>query len=276
MSAAQTIAGRPAVPATLREFLRAGPVMWLLVRREFRARYAGSTLGVVWNVVHPLVLIGIYVLVFSSVMKDRAGGGTRMDYAVHLTAGMIPWFFFSEVVARCTTVLVDNANFLKKLAMPAEVLHVGVLINSFLVHLVGLAGLVVFLLLVGVPVSPSVLFAVPVMMALGIVALGLGLILSVLHLVLRDIGQFVTIGLQFLFWLTPIVYYISILPPKVAWLIQFNPILGYVSLVQRLFGSTHHGFVPEAWHAMGLLPFALLLMGLAFLRRHRMEILDEL
>lgn len=271
-----TTAAQAGMPMTLRDLLRAGPVMWLLVRREFRARYAGSTLGVVWNAIHPLVMIGIYVLVFSSIMKDRAGDATRLDYAIHLTAGMIPWFFFSEVVSRCTSVLVDNANFLKKLAMPAEVLHVSVLINSFIIHMFSLCGLVVFLLLAGAPVSPSVLFAIPIMIALGGVALGLGLLLSVLHLVLRDIGQFVSIGLQFLFWLTPIVYYLTILPPKVTWLIRFNPILGYVAAIQRLFGSEQSGFTKEHYHVMWFLPFALVLMGLAFLRRHRAEILDQL
>lgn len=259
--------------ATLR---RAAPVLWLLVKRDFRARYAGSTLGVVWNAIHPLVLIGIYILVFSRIMADRGGSGSRLGYAVHLTSGMIPWFFFSEIVSRTTTTLVDNANFLKKLALPTEVLHASVFVNSFIVHASSLMALAVVLRLAGVPLGATVVLALPVMVLLGLAALGVGLILSVLHLVLRDIGQFVTIGLQFLFWLTPIVYYVAILPDSVARLIRFNPILGYISYIQRLFGSEGHAFFAESYHLMILLPFALMLLGTAFLRRHRGEILDLL
>lgn len=260
----------------LSEIRRALPVLTLLVRREFQSRYAGSTLGVVWNAVHPLVLILIYITVFSNIMVDRAGGGSRLAYAIHLTSGIIPWFFFQEVVQRNTAALVDNANFLKKLAMPVEVLHVSVLVNAFVVHGASLLALAGVLWLFGAEVPVQVIFALPVMLLLGLFALGVSFILSVLHLVVRDIGQFVTIGLQFLFWLTPIVYHVGILPEGIVPWLHLNPILGFVALIQSLFGSPYHNFDPQAYHLIFLLPLAFLLMGVAFLRRQRTEILDAL
>ncbi|MBI5154557.1 ABC transporter permease [Candidatus Poribacteria bacterium] len=254
-------------------------MLWLLVKREFRARYAGSTLGVFWNIIHPLVLIGIYILVFSNLMANRAGGGSRMEYAIHLTAGIIPWFFFSEVVMRSTTSLVDNAAFLKKLALPEEVLHVSVFLGSLLIHAFSLAALAVILACCGVDLGFRTVFVLPVMLALGAVALGLGMFLSVLHLVLRDIGQLVNVGLQFVFWLTPIVYPITLLDPLPGMLRdlpRMNPIMPYIALIQRLFGSHSHGFLLDSYWLMALLPFLSVMAGLSFLRKHRSEILDHL
>lgn len=260
----------------LRDFLAAAPVLWLLVRRDIQTRYAGSTLGVFWNLIHPLILVGIYITVFSQVMVDRAGGESRLDYVIHLTSGIIPFLFFQEVVGRCTTALVDNGLFLKRVAIPEEVLHAGIFINAFLIHGTSMVALAVLLLVMGVPLGPGVLLAFPVMVALGAFGAGLGMLLSVLHLLVRDIGQLVNIGLQFLFWLTPIVYFATILPDSLRPLTYLNPIHGYVSFIQRLFGSPQHYFVADSYHVMVILPFAAVLFGLSFLRQHRSEVLDAI
>ncbi len=276
MSTAPTATKRQS-PMSLRQAM---PVLGLLVKREFQTRYAGSILGVVWNLVHPVVMIAIYIVVFSQIMKGRAGaGGTTLDYAVHLTSGMVPWLFFNDVVSRGTGTLVENASFLKKLSLPPEILHASVLVNAFIVNLFSLTALILLLLIAGADVSAMVLLAFPLMILFGLFAAGLAMLLSVLHLILRDMGQLVTIGLQFVFWLTPIVYYYSaeILPQPVLDALRFNPILPFVSLTQDLFGSQGH-----AWRGgfstalIFILPLATVTLGSFFLRWHRTEILDEL
>ncbi len=276
MSTAPTATNR----RTTMSLRQAAPVLGLLVKREFRTRYAGSVLGVLWNLVHPVVMIAIFIVVFSPIMKGRAGaGGTTLDYAVHLTSGMIPWLFFSDVVNRGTGTLVENAAFLKRLALPPEILHAGVLINAFVVNVFSLAALTVLLLAAGANPGADVLLALPLMILFGLFATGLAMFLSVLHLILRDMGQLVNIALQFLFWLTPVVYYYSadILPPAVMEALKYNPILPFVSLTQELFGSAGHAWSGGAPAALlFVLPLAALALGSYFLRRHRTEILDEL
>jgi len=257
-------------------YRRAAPILWLLIKRDFQARYAGSALGAVWNAIHPLILIAIYILVFSRIMTDRAGGGSMLSYAVHLTSGVVPWFLFQEIVGRSTTSLVDNAQFLKKIAMPLEVLHASVVANAFAVHGLSLLALAALLALAGIPPSPWFLAAFGTMAALAVFAVGLGMFLSVLHVVLRDIGQLVTITLQFLFWLTPIVYFPTILPDKVERIVLLNPLTSYVSSIQALFRSPSHCFSTAMLPAMLILPPLALAIGLAFLRRHRQEILDQI
>ncbi len=266
----------------LQSVLRARALLWLLVKREFRARYAGSTLGVLWNVVHPIVLVGMYMLVFSHLMGERLGAAGRPGYVIHLCAGIVPWFFFSEVVTRCTTALVDNAGALKKLVLPEEILYAGVLLNSLLTHFASLAVLALFLTIAGVHgESPlfflaSFLLAAPVMVALGVLGVGIGMFLSVLHLLLRDIGQMLAIGLQIAFWSLPIVYLPSILPPRLRELVEYNPLLPYVSLIQGYFGSPDAVFNNDGYYVVLIYPFLGMLVGISFLRKNRMEILDRL
>jgi lipopolysaccharide transport system permease protein len=249
----------------------------MLVKREFSARYAGSTLGAFWNLVHPIVLIAIYVLVFSKIMASRMGtDASRLTYAVHLTSGIVPWFFFSEIISRSTTVLVENAGLLKKMAMPEEVLFLGIFITSAVVHGISMAALIILLAAAGVPLGPGVLLSFPAMLLLGVAGLGIGMLLAVMTLLVRDVGQFVQIALQLLFWSLPIVYFPDILPGTVREAIALNPFKGFFSLIQSLFGSPVAGFNPDAYWMMILLPFAAILIGTTFLRNHRSEILDTI
>ena len=261
------------------EILRSRSILWLLVRRELRARYAGSALGSIWNILHPLFLIGIYVLVFSSVMQ-KAAGAARGGYVVHLCAGLIPWMAFSEIVQRSTGILAENSNFLKKLAMPHEILHFSALLHSLFIHTISLLGLMLFLRIFGVPLGREVWLAFPLLWAIGLTAVGLGMILSVLHLLLRDIGQLTAILLQVWFWLTPIVYVPAILPGGAdGWvyrMLQHNPILGYISGCQAVFGSAQAMFHDDSIPLMLLLPFASIVAGREFLKRRRNELLDLL
>ena len=261
----------------LQDILQAREILFMLIRREFRARYAGSNFGALWNLIHPIVLVMIYVAVFSKVMGSKMGeGGTKLDYLIHLTSGMIPWLLFSEIVNRSTSVLVENSNLLKKMALAEEILFLSVFSTSFLVYSVSMIALIVFLILLGQPPSPLVLFAFPIMIALGLTALGIGMVLSVMNLLIRDVGQIVAIALQLAFWSLPIVYVPSILSGNLQTIVALNPIRGFFSLIQLIFGSPQAQFNPDTYWMMVLLPFAAMVMGMAFLRAQRSEILDAL
>lgn len=261
----------------LQRILQAESILMLLVKRELRARYAGSNLGALWNLVHPVVLIAIYVLIFSQLMADRMGtGASRFAYTIHLCAGMIPWFLFSEVVSRSSSVLIENGGLLKKMALPEEVLFLSVFITSMIVHGTSMLALMAILTAMGAPVSPFALFAFPVMVALGLAAVGIGMVLSVMTLLVRDVGQLITIALQIGFWSLPIVYVPSILPARIQEWIGLHPFRGFFALIQLLLGSPEARFNPDTYWMIVLLPFAAVLIGLSFLRSNRAEILDAL
>lgn len=264
----------------LQDLLNARGVLLLLIQREFRARYAGSNLGIFWNIAHPIIVILTYLLVFAKLMGSRMpdGAGGPFAFTVHLTAGIIPWFFFSEIVSRSCNVLVENAGMLKKMAIPEEVLFFSVFATAFTVHGISLLALILLLLVLGVPLDPLVVLAFPVMVALGIVGIGLGMVLAVLNLLIRDVAQFVTVGLNLGFWSLPIVYVPSILPDKIESLMRLNPLYGFFTVIQMVFGSpaVREGFQFDFYYLLPTLPFAAFVIGRSFLKRHRPEILDAL
>ncbi|CAN5343571.1 ABC transporter permease [soil metagenome] len=259
----------------LQDFLAARGVLWLLIKREFRGRYAGSNFGVLWNLVHPIVLIMIYITVFSRLMGSSSNRGGSA-YMVHMTSGMVPWLLFSEILNRSCNVLLENSSMLKKMAIPEEVLFLSVFVTSFTIYGISVTALMILLLALGAPLTPGVLFVFPVMVLLGLSALGIGMILSVLNLFVRDVAQFVTIALNICMWSLPIVYFPSILPPTILYYSKLNPIYGFFSLIQRLFGSPEAHFNPDSLWTILLLPFFAMLAGMSFLRSKRSEILDTL
>ncbi|MBI3736873.1 ABC transporter permease, partial [Candidatus Sumerlaeota bacterium] len=176
---------------------------WLLVRRDLKTRYAGSTLGGIWNLIHPVAMILIYIAVFSSLFKNRAGSDHASSYAAHLCAGMLVWLVFSDVLGRSVTVLTDNGNFLQKIWFPPALLHASVLFNVLLVYGAGLAALWLSLASLGHGASPAALLVFPLMGLAGLAAMGLGMALSALHVFFRDTAQVISILLQVGFWFNP-------------------------------------------------------------------------
>jgi lipopolysaccharide transport system permease protein len=247
-----------------------------MVVTDLRGRYVGSSLGLFWSVIHPLVMILIYTVVFSRVMGARlSGSADPYSYGVYLCAAMLPWMAFQEVVTRSTTLFPDNANLVRKIAFPKVILYGFVTLSSAINFALALGVFVVVLVATG-HVPPWTLVLWPPLVALQLAfAVGLGLMTSVLHVFIRDTAQLVAVLFQVWFWLTPIVYVETILP---AWLQRaewLNPL--YV------FGATHRavvldGVVPPPGPTLALvaLTVSTLAVGVALYRRFRADMLDEL
>jgi len=272
-----------------------GTFLRLLVVRDLRLRYAGSLLGSFWNVINPLIMVGIYILVFGQVMTnmkvngpavEKMGGLSRLDYATHLCAGIIPWLLFSEILARSGTILLENANFLRKLAFPAEILPISVFINAMLLHSISAVFLVGLLVGFGQPMGANAALYLLVMLGMGLTALGLGMIVAVVNVYLRDFAHIVAITLQFLFWMLPILWYREDMGPFIRAVFDYNPLSYYIVAGQQLLHSSAsalsprghplEGLDPQHVPHMVLLPLVSLVAGYTIFRRHRRAVLDEL
>lgn len=246
------------------------------IRREFQARYRNSLLGAAWTVLAPLSMIAVYTLVFSHVMGTRLpGAASSFAYSIYLCAGVLSWGLFAEITTRSQTVFIENAGLIKKLHFPRLCLPVTVLLNA-LVNFAIIFGLFsVFLLLSNsFPGWPFVALA-PVLLLLVVFAVGLGMILGVLNVFFRDVGQFFTILLQFWFWFTPVVYPLAALPPALREWMAVNPLAGVIGACQAILV---HGQWP---HWPSLLPAALAglascALGLRLFRKHAADMVDEL
>lgn len=246
------------------------------VQREFQSRYRNSLFGALWPIFNPLSMIIVYTVIFSHIMRARLPGvDDGMAYSIYLCAGLLAWGLFSEITLRSQTMFLDNANLLKKISFPRICLPVIVLINAGINFAIIIGLFLGFLLLTGRWPGMALLALLPLIALQMMFCAGLGMVLGVLNVFFRDVGQLFAICLQFWFWLTPIVYPISILPEWVQRLLQLNPLTNLFSSYQNLF---LYGQWP-VWSS--LLPIAITgavfcLIGLRLFRQRVGEMVDEL
>jgi lipopolysaccharide transport system permease protein len=246
------------------------------VKREFQSKYRNSLLGAAWTVINPLAMIIVYTIIFSQIMRARLPGvdGT-FAYSIYLCAGILTWGLFAEIVGRAQTVFLDNANLLKKLSFPRLCLPVTVVANALL-NFVIIFGLFSLFLIVTDNFPGWVYLAlIPVLLVQIAFAIGLGVSIGVLNVFFRDIGQFFGIFLQFWFWLTPIIYPITILPESIRPWMSLNPMAAIIAAYQTI-------LVNRQWPDWsGLLPVIILTvllcaLALRLFRKHAGEMVDEL
>lgn len=246
------------------------------VKREFQARYRNSLFGALWTVLNPLSMILVYTVIFSTIMRARLPGvDDGLAYSVYLCAGLLTWGLFAEITTRSQSMFLENANLLKKISFPRICLPVIVLLNAGINFAIILGLFLGFLLISGRLPGMALLALVPLLVLQVIFAAGLGMILGVLNVFFRDVGQFFGICLQFWFWLTPIVYPLSILPPGIQRFIELNPMTALMNSYQNLFLYNQW---PDWSSLVPLLVIGLLFCGMALrLFRQRVgEMVDEL
>lgn len=197
------------------------------IKTEFRSRFVRSKFGGLWIVLHPLALVLIYALILSQIMTAKLPDvASQYAYPIYILSGMVGWTLFSEILGRSLTVFIDNGNLLKKMSFPKLTLPL-IVIGTALINfsLIFILMFVVFGFLGHLPYHALywILLLVVVTVAL---SAGIGLFFGVLNVFIRDIGQVMTIVLQFWFWLTPIVYMSSIIPQKYHALLMLNPMTG--------------------------------------------------
>jgi lipopolysaccharide transport system permease protein len=246
------------------------------VKREFQSKYRTSTLGAAWSVINPLAMIVVYTVIFSQIMRSRLPGvDSAFGYSIFLCAGVLTWGLFAEITGRTQNVFLEHANLLKKISFPRISLPVIVVLNAGLNFAI-IFGLFTIFLIASGNFPGWVYWAVfPILAVQILFAVGLGMILGVLNVFFRDVGQFFNIALQFWFWLTPIIYPADILPERVRALLVLNPM---APLMQAYQGILVLGQWP---HWASLLPITLTslvfcTLGLHLFRKHAGEIVDEL
>lgn len=247
------------------------------IRAEFASRFARSRLGGLWAVIHPLTQVLIYALILSGVLSSKMQGiNNRYSFTIYLCAGQLCWNLFSEIVSRSLTVFIDNANLLKKISFPRITLPLITLGSS----LVNNGFLLISILLVFAVVghTPSVaIFWLPVLVFVTICfALGVGLVLGVLNVFVRDIGQAVPTVLQILYWFTPIVYPVTIIPEaKRVWLV-LNPVYPLVNGFHDVLVYGRHPGLPGLLAAVSVLSIIILACALILFRRASADMMDVL
>jgi ABC-type polysaccharide/polyol phosphate export permease len=244
-----------------------------LVHHDVRGRYAGSMGGFLWSFAHPLWQLALFWFAFGAVMRIPLGPDAPTEsFAVFLFSGLLPWMAVQEGIQRGATAITDNAELVKKVRFPPLLLVVSVVVAA-LVH-EGIAALVFAVVLVALgelswPTLPWLLVALPLQVAL---VAGLASGLAVLQVFVRDMAQLLGMLLMAWFYLTPIVYPLSIVPERLQRILALNPLTALVELYRAaLLG----GQAPTLGLAILAATAGLALAsGVAFFRRTREQFAD--
>ena len=248
--------------------------IWRGAVADLRNRYAGSGLGLFWNLLHPLAQIATYTLVFGVLMPmpGRQGPG---GFVLFLCAGILPWLSFAECVQRTTSAFITHATDLKKLAVPELVYWAQETVAVALNLAISFALFVPIACWLGATFTWCWL-CLPLLLGLWLVfAAGLGLALCTVNVFFRDVAQIVTVCLPLWMWLTPVVYEAERIPGALhAWL-ALNPVHAFVEAVRSvLIAGQMPG--PGPWFAMLTVSALSLVAGYLVFSCLRTQIRDQL
>ncbi|HEN3568492.1 TPA: ABC transporter permease [Yersinia enterocolitica] len=246
------------------------------VKRDFQSRYQMSMLGISWLVLQPLSMIIVYTVIFSQLMQARLPQTSgSFSYSIYLCSGILTWGLFAEIISRSQNVFIDNANLLKKLNFPRICLPIIISISSLLNFIIIFTIFILFLILSGNFPGVVILAMVPLLILQIVFSIGLGMTVGVINVFFRDVGQFISILLQFWFWFTPIVYMVGTLPEWAQKLIRWNPMAGLINSYQNI-------FVHGQWPQVGPLKLVIVLsivfcyLGFKLFKKHSADMVDEL
>ncbi|MEM6793616.1 MAG: ABC transporter permease [Acidobacteriota bacterium] len=246
------------------------------VRRDFDSRYAGSALGFVWSLVQPAWQLLLFYFVFATVMRIPLIGERTDNFAIFLFCGLLPWLAVHEGVLRSTTAITDNANLVKKIHFPAEILVLTAVLGAVIHQLIASALFVVALAVLGelaLEGLPWLALALPMQIAL---TTGLGLLTATANTFFRDVSQLLGLILTGWFYVTPIVYPLSLPDPSLRPWLELNPLTALVGLYRSAFLGGAPSSSPTGFWSLTILTALALPLGILFFRKLKPRFADEL
>ncbi len=214
----------------------------LLVTNSIKTRYKRSTLGVLWTLLNPLLSTLVLTIAFQQIMKFQVE-----NYTIYLLVGLLFWTFFSQTTTQAMNTLIWGSNLLKRIYVPRTIFAVSVVGNGLINFLLSLVPLAAIMLFMRHPFYPTLLLLPFAILLMAMFTLGLALFISTLAVFFVDVVDIYGIMLQALFYLTPIIYPLDIIPERLARFIKLNPMTTMVELFRTLI---YTGQIPSAGLAL--------------------------
>ena len=235
----------------LKDTLLYRELIYNLTVKELKTRYKTAILGFLWALLNPLLMMVVLTVVFSFLFKIKVD-----RYPIFLLCALLPWFFFSVSLNTATTSIVDNANLIKKVFFPRQVIPLSIIFVNGFIFLLSLAVLVVFLVIFKVKITASIVLLPVIIFIQLLFVFGISLIASCLHTFFRDVKYIVEALLLCWFYATPIFYPTSLVPDKFHRLYMLNPMASLVSMYRDIL---LYGRLPSANQFLYVAFFACLL-----------------
>lgn len=205
----------------IRDIITNRKLLWQMTKRDFRQRYLGSYLGILWAFIQPAVTVLIFWFVFQVGFKSMPVN--NFPFILWLVCGMFPWFFLSDSILSATNSVIESSFLVKKIVFRVELLPIVKIMSALVVHIFFVAVLFAMFAVYGYSVSIYNLQIIYYFFAMICLSLGLSWLTSSLTVFLRDVGQFVGMILQFGFWGTPIFWNLKMIPEQFQFILKLNP-----------------------------------------------------
>jgi len=261
----------------LKEIIINRHILVAMIKRDLRARYVGSALGVFWSVINPLIMLSIYIVLFSKIWNVKIGGkGGLQDFAIYLCCALFPWNAMSESIIRSSNVIIEHSSLIKRVSFPQTILPLFANLSSF-VHLFIAYGLfIIFLIIIEGPMILIYVVFLPFIFFLQLIfTLGPSYFFATINVFFRDTSQILGAVFTFLFWGTPIVYSPDIFKIKIMhyWFI-INPFYQMVNIYRDILMYKKFPNIISLVYLI-VLSFVMLVIGVGIFQRSKRKFVDE-
>jgi ABC-type polysaccharide/polyol phosphate export permease len=237
---------------------------------NFKLRYYGSYLGYLWSLLKPLGMFGVLFIIFTVVMKQ-----STPHYKVFLLLGIILWEFFAAGTNAGMNGFIGNYQMIRKVYMPRVVLVAAAVSSSFIGLLFNLIIFLIFALIDGVSMSCEMLWFLPLLLALYFFVMGVGLILSIIVVKVRDILSLWEVVIQLGFWATPVMYPMSQVPEKWRFYLFLNPMSGILDYSRYFLVGLGSVTMIGYCYVLGV-SLAVFLLGILVFKLKEAEMVEDL
>lgn len=261
----------PAVFILGRNLWRNRQLVWQFTRRNIEIRHKGSYLGLIWSFLNPLLMVGLYVLVFGFILRGRfqpQHEESRIEYALVMFLGLAIYHFAAEILGISPTLITSNPNFVKKVVFPLEILPVSAVGAALFHFLITLILIFVGAALAQVQLTLNVFWLPLILIPFVMIGVGLSLLFAALGVFWRDIIQITQFILLILMFASAVFYPVSQIPPPAWAVLKFNP---YVHVINESRNVTFWAQSPNLLHVAYLYTFAVLTFGIGSTAFHRLR-----
>src|SRR6059036_3859864 len=246
-------------------------LLYFFVWRDVKIRYKQTAIGVLWVVLQPVLTMLAFTLFFGRLAKLPSEG---LPYPIFYFAALVPWTYFSYALQMTTNVVVDNQRLITKVYFPRLILPISAALSGLVDFAIGFVVLAIFTLAYGIRPTLAALW-LPALLALAFfTALGVGLWLSALNALYRDVRYVIPFLIQFWMFASPVAYPSSLVPVQWRWLYRLNPMAGVIDGVR--WAITGRGQAPSLLLlASGAAVALVVLGGLFFFNRMETSVADR-
>ena len=203
------------------------------IKKDIRGKYKASFLGVLWSFINPLLQVLVYAIVFPYIMRVKTD-----NYLIFLICGIIPWTWFTTVASQSSGVFITNANIIKKVYFPREILPISVVASGFINFAISCLIILTFVLLGGVGISWHLIFLPLIMIIQFVFSLAISFLLSAVNVYIRDFEYIVNFFVQMFFYATPILYSANMFNNSwFLWVFRINPMAHLITAYRDIFYS---------------------------------------